>query len=87
MASAPTPAALVERATHPCQRTVAGTLQSLSTLALVHGVKAPALIMIGGVVALHEQLGDGSVSDSAAKSSWRGMPAAIGSTSATRAPG
>ena len=82
-----TPAALVERATHPCQRTVAGTLQSLSTLALVHGVKAPALIMIGGVVALHEQLGDGSVTDSAAGSSWRGMPAAIGSTSVTRAPG
>ena len=53
-----TPAAVVERATLPEQRTVAGSLQTLPTLALVHDVKAPALIIIGGVVALHEQLGD-----------------------------
>jgi len=79
-----TPAALVERATHPGQRTVAGTLQSLPTLALVHGVKAPALIMIGGVVALHEQLGDGSVPDGASGRSWRGSPSAIGSMAGTR---
>ncbi|MBP6224673.1 MAG: uroporphyrinogen-III C-methyltransferase [Rhizobacter sp.] len=52
-----TPAALIERATLPGQRTVAGTLQTLPILALVHDVRAPALIMIGGVVALHEQLG------------------------------
>lgn len=52
-----TPAALVERATLPGQRTVAGSVQTLPTLALVHGVQAPALIIIGGVVGLHEQLG------------------------------
>jgi uroporphyrin-III C-methyltransferase len=55
-----TPAAVVEQATLPRQRTVAGSLQSLPTLALVHDVKAPALIMIGGVVALHETLGGAS---------------------------
>ena len=52
-----TPAAVIERATLPGQRTVAGSLQTLPTLALVHGIAAPALIMIGGVVGLHEQLG------------------------------
>lgn len=56
-ASPETPAALVERATLPDQRTVAGTLQTLPTLALVHDVRPPAIIMIGGVVSLHEQLG------------------------------
>ncbi len=56
-ASPETPAALVERATLLDQRTVAGTLQTLPTLALVHDVRPPAVIMIGGVVSLHEQLG------------------------------
>ncbi len=56
-ASADTPAALVERATLPDQRTLAGTLQTLPTLASMHGLRPPALIMIGGVVALHGQLG------------------------------
>jgi len=55
--AADTPAATVERATRPDQRTVVGTLASLPTLALVHGVKPPALIIIGGVVTLHAQLG------------------------------
>ena len=52
-----TPAAVVERATLPNQRTIVGSVQTLPTLALVHDVQAPALIMIGGVVSLHEQLG------------------------------
>lgn len=52
-----TPAAVVERATLPTQRTIVGTVQTLPTLALVHDVRAPALIMIGGVVALHGSLG------------------------------
>ena len=34
-----------------------GTLATLPTLAHLHGVKAPALIIIGGVVLLHAQLG------------------------------
>ena len=46
----------VEQATLPAQRTIVGTVQTLPTLALVHQVSAPALIFIGGVVALHEQL-------------------------------
>lgn len=79
-----TPAAMVERATHPGQRTVAGTIQSLPTLALLHGVKAPALIMIGGVVALREQLGDGRVTGGASRRAWQEFQAAIGSTSVTR---
>jgi uroporphyrin-III C-methyltransferase len=52
-----TPAAVVEQATQPQQRTIAGTLETLPTLALVHAVKPPALIMIGAVVALHDRLG------------------------------
>ncbi len=52
-----TPAAVIERATLPTQRTLVGSLQTLPTLALVHGVKSPALIVIGGVVGLHESLG------------------------------
>jgi len=51
-----TPAAVVERATRADERTVAGTLASLPTLALVHGVRPPALIVIGGVVGLHPLL-------------------------------
>ena len=48
---------MVERATLPGQRSIVGSVQTLPTLALVHGVQAPALILIGGVVSLHEQLG------------------------------
>ena len=55
--SADTPAAVIERATLPQQRTVVGSVQTLPTLALIHGVKAPALVIIGGVVGLHESLG------------------------------
>lgn len=52
-----TPAAIIERATLPDQRTVVGTLAGLPELARVHDVRAPALIMIGTVVSLHAQLG------------------------------
>jgi uroporphyrin-III C-methyltransferase len=65
-----TPAAVVEQATQPQQRTVAGTLESLPTLALVHAVKPPALIMIGRVVALHCRLGEAAA----------GLPQASGMT-------
>ncbi len=53
---ADTPAATVERATRPDQRVVSGTLATLPTLALVHQVKPPAVIVVGGVVGLHEKL-------------------------------
>jgi uroporphyrin-III C-methyltransferase len=48
-----TPAAVIERATLPDQRTLVGTVQSLPDLAREGRVVAPALIMIGGVVSLH----------------------------------
>ena len=53
---AQTPAAVIENVTLPTQRTVAGTLGTLPVLARVHAVRAPALVVIGEVVALHAQL-------------------------------
>ncbi len=52
-----TPAALVERATRPEQRTIVGTLQTLPALSEQHGVRPPALILIGGTVSLQERIG------------------------------
>jgi len=54
-----TPAATVERASRPGQRTVVGTLATLPALARAHAVRAPALIIVGGVVSLHATLGGG----------------------------
>ncbi len=54
--AAETPAAIVERATMPDQRTLVGTIRSLPALAKQSGVRTPALIVIGGVVALHARL-------------------------------
>jgi uroporphyrin-III C-methyltransferase len=51
-----TPAAIVERATCADQRTLVGTVQTLPALADAHGVKPPALIIIGTVVSLHGSL-------------------------------
>lgn len=51
-----TPAALVENATRPGQRCVSGTLATLPALAREHAVKAPALLVIGSVVALQPLL-------------------------------
>jgi len=52
-----TPAALVERATRPDQRTIVGTLETLPALSVKHGVHPPALIMIGETVSLQERIG------------------------------
>jgi uroporphyrin-III C-methyltransferase len=52
-----TPAAIIERATQPGQRTLTGTLATLPEIARRHDVRAPALIMIGTVVSLHAELG------------------------------
>ncbi|MGY6040058.1 siroheme synthase CysG [Aeromonas sp. AE23HZ002T15] len=49
-----TPVALVERGTQPCQRVIRGTLDRLAELAV--GVESPALIMVGSVVTLADQL-------------------------------
>jgi uroporphyrinogen III methyltransferase/synthase len=50
------PAAVVERGTLPDQRVVTGTLATISSLAAGEGVRAPALIVVGPVVSLREQL-------------------------------
>ncbi|SMC21840.1 uroporphyrin-III C-methyltransferase / precorrin-2 dehydrogenase / sirohydrochlorin ferrochelatase [Andreprevotia lacus DSM 23236] len=54
--AADTPVAIVERATWPDQRTIVGTLATLPALIEQHTVKPPALIIIGSVVSLHDQL-------------------------------
>ncbi len=50
------PAALVENASLPEQRCIGGSVRSLPSLALLHAVKAPALIIIGTVVNLRTEL-------------------------------
>jgi len=61
--AADTPAAVVERATLPEQRTIVGTLQSLPALAQEQRVCSPALIVIGSVVSLHAVLGQAARGD------------------------
>ncbi len=51
-----TPAALVEKGTTPSQRVLTGTLATLAELISNHNVRAPTLLIIGGVVDLHKQL-------------------------------
>lgn len=52
-AGADRPAAIVERATLPEQRTVRGTLETIATLARDAEVKAPALLIVGDVTAFN----------------------------------
>ena len=54
--SGATPAALVERGTQPSQRVHIGTLDDLPQLVREKNVHAPTLLIIGGVVSLHETL-------------------------------
>ncbi|MBO0408503.1 siroheme synthase CysG [Aeromonas hydrophila] len=61
-----TPVALIERGTQPSQRVIRGTLDQLPALAV--GVESPALIMVGSVVTLADQLawfGQGGATDAA----------------------
>ena len=51
-----TPAAVVERASTPEQRTVLGTLADLPGLAEAEGTAAPATLIVGEVAALASQL-------------------------------
>jgi uroporphyrinogen III methyltransferase/synthase len=50
------PAAVIERGTHPDQRTILATLSSIAAAAVEQGVRAPALTIIGEVAGLAEQL-------------------------------
>jgi uroporphyrin-III C-methyltransferase len=54
--AASTPVALIERGTTLRQRTIIGTLANIHTLALSMKLSNPALIIIGGVVHVREQL-------------------------------
>jgi uroporphyrin-III C-methyltransferase/precorrin-2 dehydrogenase/sirohydrochlorin ferrochelatase len=51
-----TPAAIVQQGTSPGQRVVAGTLRALPHLAARARLRAPTLIVIGGVVRLRREL-------------------------------
>ncbi len=50
------PAAVLERGTLPDQRVVTGTLGTIAGAAESAGVRAPALVVVGEVVRLHERL-------------------------------
>ena len=50
------PAAVLERGTLPDQRVLTGTLGTIAARAASEGARAPALVVVGEVVALHERL-------------------------------
>jgi uroporphyrinogen III methyltransferase / synthase len=50
------PAAVIERGTLPDQRVVSATLATIAERASAEGVRAPALVVVGDVVALGERL-------------------------------
>ena len=51
-----TPVAMIERGTWPGQRTVTTRLDQVTSTATQAGIRSPALIVVGGVVALRETL-------------------------------
>jgi uroporphyrin-III C-methyltransferase / precorrin-2 dehydrogenase / sirohydrochlorin ferrochelatase len=54
---AETPAAIVESGCTPQQRTTVGTLDTIAALARERQVQAPAVLVVGDVVGLHDVLG------------------------------
>jgi uroporphyrin-III C-methyltransferase/precorrin-2 dehydrogenase/sirohydrochlorin ferrochelatase len=54
---ADTPAAIVESGCTPHQRTTVGTLDTIAALARERQVQAPAVLVVGDVVGLHDVLG------------------------------
>jgi uroporphyrinogen III methyltransferase/synthase len=50
------PAAVVEQASLPSQRTVTGSLASIADAATAHGIRPPSVTVIGPVTALRERL-------------------------------
>jgi uroporphyrin-III C-methyltransferase len=55
-----TPAALIENATLPHERTVIATLETLAEVAARENIVSPALIVIGGIVPLRDRLKGGA---------------------------
>jgi uroporphyrinogen III methyltransferase/synthase len=51
-----TPVALIHRGTVPAQKTVVGTLQDIAERAQKEGMKPPAIIVVGDIVSLREEL-------------------------------
>ena len=51
-----TPAAVIHDGTRPTQRTVTGTLSTIASDVQREGLRAPAIVVVGEVVALREQL-------------------------------
>jgi uroporphyrinogen III methyltransferase/synthase len=51
-----TPVAVIQNGTRPTQRTVTGTLATIAELATKAGIAAPAIAVVGGVVALRDQI-------------------------------
>jgi siroheme synthase len=54
---ADTPAAIVESGCTSQQRTTVGTLDTIAALAKERQVQAPAVLVVGDVVGLHDVLG------------------------------
>jgi uroporphyrin-III C-methyltransferase/precorrin-2 dehydrogenase/sirohydrochlorin ferrochelatase len=54
---AATPVAIVENGTTPAQRTTVASLDTIGNLATEIGVRAPAVLVVGHVAALHDVLG------------------------------
>lgn len=51
------PAAVIMRGTYGDQRSVRGTLATIAADVVEAGIKAPAITVVGGVAALHDELG------------------------------